>query len=70
MRMTKMGLNKVKFTQNEKTVEIEVADIEQAKKFIVKYQKLIVDFEVLKGKMDNVFLNITGKDLKEVAYVK
>ena len=65
-----LAKDKVKFTQNEKTVEIEVADIEQAKNFIVKYQNLIFDFEVLKGKMDNVFLNITGKDLKEVAYVK
>ena len=65
-----LAKDKVKFTQDEKTVEIEVADIEQAKNFIVKYQKLIFDFEVLKGKMDNVFLNITGKDLKEVAYVK
>ncbi len=55
----------IKFSENDKMLEIEVENIEKAKALIVKYEKLIYDFEVLKGKMDNVFLNITGKDLKE-----
>ncbi len=58
--------DKIDYTQNDKMIEIEVADMNKAKNLIVKYEKLIYDFEVLKGKMDNVFLNITGKDLKEV----
>ena len=33
---------------------------------IKKYPDLFEDFEVLKGNMDNVFLKVTGKDLKEV----
>ena len=58
--------DKIDYTQNDKMIEIEVADMNKAKSLIVKYEKLIYDFEMLKGKMDNVFLNITGKDLKEV----
>lgn len=47
--------NKVNFTQNEKALEIEVDNIEKTKNLIVRYNNLIFDFEVLKGKMDNVF---------------
>ncbi len=59
--------NNIKFKKSEKMIEIEVENIDLAKKIIVKYQKFVFDFEVLKGNMDNVFLNITGKNLKEVA---
>lgn len=57
--------NKLKYTVNNNILEIEVKDIAQAKKLIVDNEKLISDFEVIKGKMDNVFLNVTGKHLKE-----
>ncbi len=43
---------------------IEVADGEAAKKFITDYPRLCSDFEVIKGDMDDVFLNVTGKSLK------
>ena len=39
------------------------AEVAKKKK---KYPDLFEDFEVLKGNMDNVFLKVTGKDLKEV----
>lgn len=42
---------------------IKVADGEEAKKFIIEYQDIIKDFEVIKGDMDDVFLNVTGKTL-------
>ncbi len=32
--------------------------------FIEKYKDLITDFEILKGNMDHVFLNVTGKKLE------
>ena len=35
----------------------------QAKDFILKYADLVSDFEVVKGDMDDVFLNATGKRL-------
>lgn len=57
--------NKIKFIKTDKALEIELTNIELAKNIIINYDKYIFDFEVFKGKMDNVFLNITGKDLKE-----
>ena len=46
-------------------VEVRFENIEEAKQFVLKYADKIKDFEVIKGKMDNVFLNVTGKVLKE-----
>lgn len=46
-------------------IVITLNDTKQAKDIIVKYQKQIMDFEVIKGNMDSVFLNVTGKELKE-----
>lgn len=57
--------NKTKYVVNSNGLEIEVKNIAEAKKFILENEKLIFDFEVIKGKMDNVFLNVTGKHLKE-----
>ena len=57
--------NKFKYTINNNILEIEVKNIAEAKKLIIDNANLITDFEVVKGKMDNVFLNVTGKQLKE-----
>ncbi|MBR4003536.1 MAG: ABC transporter ATP-binding protein [Clostridia bacterium] len=53
------------YLQQKEFIEVKVKNILEAKNFVVKYEKLIKDFEVIKGKMDNVFLNVTGKVLKE-----
>lgn len=42
---------------------IEVKDTEEAKNLIIKYPELFKDFEITKGKMDDVFLAVTGKKL-------
>ncbi|MCM1043579.1 MAG: ABC transporter ATP-binding protein [Corallococcus sp.] len=55
----------LKYTVEIGFVAVEVKNILQAKEFIIENKELIFDFEVLKGKMDNVFLNVTGKALKE-----
>lgn len=39
---------------------IEVKDTEEATKLITSYPNLFKDYEVIKGKMDDVFLNATG----------
>ncbi len=62
-----LNQNQVKFIKTDKALELELTNIEEAKNIIINYGKYIFDFEVVKGKMDNVFLNITGKDLKELA---
>lgn len=42
---------------------VEVKSTEEAKNLIVKNPKLFKDFEITKGKMDDVFLAVTGKKL-------
>lgn len=44
-------------------IRIEVDNTQEVTKLIVKYPHLFVDYEVTKGKMDDVFLNVTGKNL-------
>lgn len=46
--------------------EIELKNTAETAKFFKEKPELFTDFEVLKGNMDNVFLKVTGKDLKGV----
>lgn len=46
--------------------EVELKSTAEVAKFFMEKPKLFDDFEVLKGNMDNVFLKVTGKDLKDV----
>ena len=55
----------VSYTREGEGIVIEVKDISKAKEILIKYAQYIEDFEVVKGRMDNVFLNVTGKQLKE-----
>jgi len=41
-------------------VRIEVKDTAEATSLIIKYPELFTDYEVIKGNMDDVFLNATG----------
>ncbi len=60
--LEKSGL---KYEKKKESLEIVVPSITQAKEFLIKNAEDILDFEIIKGKMDNVFLNVTGKQLKE-----
>lgn len=42
---------------------LSVANTEQARNLILKHPSIFVDFEIIKGKMDDVFLAVTGKKL-------
>lgn len=42
-----------------------VENTAKATELIIKYPDIFVDYEITKGKMDDVFLAVTGKDLKE-----
>jgi len=44
---------------------IEIKDCREATDLIVKYPEIFVDYEIIKGKMDDVFLNATGKSLSQ-----
>ena len=43
---------------------INLKDTEEAKSIIKKLDKYLADIELVKGNMDDVFLNMTGKDIK------
>ena len=40
---------------------IRLNDVQEATKLILRYPQLFTDYEIIKGDMDNVFLNVTGK---------
>ena len=40
---------------------IRLNDVQEATKRILRYPQLFIDYEIIKGDMDNVFLNVTGK---------
>ena len=42
---------------------VVVKDTKEATDLILKYPEIFVDYEIVKGKMDDVFLNATGKSL-------
>ena len=45
-------------------IRIEVKSTKDAAALIARYPELFSDFEITKGKMDDVFLTVTGKILK------
>lgn len=47
-------------------IEAELKSTSEAAEIIKNNPEVFADFEVLKGNMDNVFLKVTGKDLKEI----
>lgn len=45
-------------------VRIAVKDTQEATSLILKFPEIFVDYEIVKGKMDDVFLAVTGKKLQ------
>ena len=50
---------------SEGVLRLEVPSTSVATELIIKYPHLFTDYEVTKGKMDSVFLAVTGKKLSE-----
>lgn len=44
-------------------IRVEVKNTEEARDLIIKHPNIFTDFEITKGKMDDVFLAVTGKKL-------
>ncbi len=57
---------KAKFVYNSNCYKISFSKFEDAKRFILKNDELLSDFELIKGDMDDVFLTVTGKQLESV----
>ncbi len=53
----------LKYEKIRDAYRIEVPDTSKATSLILLYQKLFKDYEITKGKMDDVFLAVTGKKL-------
>ena len=51
------------YTKIRDGFKIEIKTLEEATELIIKNKNLFKDYEVVKGKMDDVFLNATGYDL-------
>lgn len=47
-------------------LEVEIDSTAKVAQYLKKYPNIFTDFEVLKGNMDNVFLRVTGKNIKEI----
>ena len=50
-------------TKIRDAIKIELPSTAAARELIIKYPDLFGDFEITKGKMDDVFLSVTGKTL-------
>ncbi len=53
----------VKYEKKGEVVKIALSSTKDATELIVKYPHVFVDYEITKGKMDSVFLTVTGKKL-------
>ena len=53
------------YKKDKKCLEIKFKNTDEAKIFLVENNLLFKDLEIVKGSMDDVFLSVTGKDLKE-----
>ncbi len=54
----------VAYTPLRNAFRLQVGNTAQATELIVKHPGIFADYEITKGKMDDVFLNVTGKKLE------
>lgn len=61
----KMNSLKLSYSYNDDILgyKIKIEDSSKAKDLLKQFDEYILDFEVLKGNMDDVFLNVTGKNI-------
>ena len=65
--ITEQSIKKLKLAYEKipNGFRLSVPDTKTATDLIIKHPDLFVDYEVAKGKMDDVFLAVTGKKLTE-----
>ena len=61
---TALSKKGIAFSEENGYLQIEAENTSEAKKLILQNPELFDDFEIIKGKMDDVFLSATGKQLK------
>ena len=60
-KVSSLGVN---YERLKDAFRISIPNTSAATELIVKYPEVFVDYEITKGKMDDVFLNVTGKELE------
>lgn len=55
----------ISFSSNQEIITIKIKNTLEAIPLINKYKDYIENFEVVNGTMDDVFINITGKEIRE-----
>lgn len=61
---TALSKKGIAFSEENGYLQIEAGNTREAKELILQNPELFDDFEIIKGKMDDVFLSATGKQLK------
>ncbi|MDD4832486.1 MAG: ATP-binding cassette domain-containing protein, partial [Clostridia bacterium] len=56
---------KIKYKTNVDVISVDISDTMSALPIIENFKNEIDGFEVLKGTMDDVFINITGKEIRQ-----
>lgn len=51
------------YSYEDNCYKVKVASSVEAKEFVLAHDNILNDFEIIKGDMDDVFLNVTGKTL-------
>lgn len=46
---------------------LHVSNTKEATSLIIKYPEIFIDYEITKGKMDDVFLNVTGRNISDIS---
>jgi len=54
----------IAYEKNRNTYRLFVPNTAKATELIIKHPDVFLDYEITKGKMDDVFLNVTGKKLE------
>ena len=57
------SLKGYRYTYEDNFYRVKVSSSVEAKEFVKTHDKILNDFEIIKGDMDDVFLNVTGKKL-------
>lgn len=56
----------IKYEQIPDAYRLFVTNTKEATDLIVKHPNVFIDYEITKGKMDDVFLNVTGRNISDI----
>lgn len=57
----------VSYEQIPDAFRLFVSNTKEATSLIIKHPEVFIDYEITKGKMDDVFLNVTGRNISDIS---